>query len=63
MSKQVVGLRVLAAGAMGVLVAVLGIACSSAPTPPPLTPDGPDMDPDAAVYQDEATPASSAAPL
>ena len=56
MPKRTAGLHVTMAAA--VLCAwVAGVACGSAPTPPPLTPDGPDMDPDAAVYQDDATTA------
>lgn len=47
---------------LGIVVAVglgvaLAAACGGAPTPPPLMPDGPDMDPDAAVYQEDATTA------
>lgn len=57
MRKEYGGAHVVVAGAAGGLVAAFVIACGSAPTPPPLTPDGPDMDPDAAVYQDDATTA------
>lgn len=39
--------------ALGACV-LAAIACGSAKAPPPLTPDGPDMDLDAAVYQDDA---------
>jgi len=36
------------------LLAALTVACGKA-TPPPLTPDGPDMDLDAALYQDDSS--------
>jgi len=41
------------------ILAVAGWACGGGSTPPPLTPDGPDMDLDAAVYQDDASPPES----
>lgn len=41
-----------------ILCTVTAIACGSKPSAPPLTPDGPDMDLDAAVYQDDAAPST-----
>lgn len=41
------------------VVALAAIACSSNPAPPPLLPDGPEMDLDAAIYQDDASSPAS----